>query len=270
MQNNTHIGIQFSGIPLYKFKNGVSVVQLEPKDIPALEKMERELKENTFPLPGFPDTNISDHRELSEFAVTDIIDTLKLERDHQYKTNATLLMAVHNKRPVGVLGGNFLKLLNGSDEMTYSVYDKSGKKEAAELDWLMSFPYSKEIKKIGTALFSTFIKIAGQNKGFKEMHISAAIPRKSFAVKYYESLGFKKTGPTKDWIQADSPRHLLFFTKEKFVEDDVQAQPMAQKMKPTLKMAKDFQNEWVTKTYKKRSLNPENYLANYFKPESKA
>ncbi len=255
--------IQFGGIPLYSFNNGMTVYQLETKDIPALKKIKRDFKEDTFKKTNLPKTNPITHRQHSIMAVEDIIKTLQLTQNHQFKTNAILLMAVHNKRPVGILGGNFLKLVNTTEKTTYSTYDLSGKMKDAELDWLMAFPYSKKVEKVGSILLTSFIKELNKLNQFKTIHLRASTPEKSYAVKFYQRFGFKKMGKPQKWIDTSKPRDLIFFLQKKFQENDDLIQPMKQTMEKALKQSQEFQKKFIEKEWQdKRSLAPEQYLSN--------
>ncbi len=103
-----------------------------------------------------------------------------------------MFAAVHDGDICGLLVANVPKKLPVTENTVHSSRHNPAKNET-ELDWLVTWAprYSEKIKGIGKALVCEYFKTVKKDK-FRDVFVRSELPEHSYAVNFYESVGFEK------------------------------------------------------------------------------
>ena len=103
-----------------------------------------------------------------------------------------MFAAVHDGDICGLLVANVPKKLPVSETTVHSSRHNPAKNET-ELDWLVTWnaKQNEKIKGVGKALVSEYFKTV-KTDGFRDVYVRSEIPEHSYALRFYESIGFEK------------------------------------------------------------------------------
>ena len=158
----------------------VSIVQLEKKDYKIAEQFLEKVDE------------YSNGDAVKRDILKDTFLTLKelFQSDCQFLDKLKVLVAVHDKKPIGIIIGNIpKKTLDGY--VTYSSRHNSSIRET-EIDWLVTWSDSEKQKISGTgkALVSEYSTLLKQDK-LRDVYVRSELPENSCAQLFYELFAFK-------------------------------------------------------------------------------
>lgn len=158
----------------------VSIVQLEKKDYKIAEQFLEKVDE------------YSNGDAVKRDILKDTFLTLNelFQSNCQFLDKLKVLVAVHDKKPIGILIGNIpKKTLDGY--VTYSSRHNSCVRET-EVDWLVTWAEDAQQKIMGTgkALMSEFFTLLKRDK-LNDVFVRSEIPENSYAQSFYEQFGFE-------------------------------------------------------------------------------
>ncbi len=176
----------FGAIPLaeYKYLNNkhenVMVYQLEKKDINYLKY----ISDNIDGFYKHHDINDESTKQVVKEAVDAGIEILKDER--RLEDKAKVLLALSAEEPSAILIGNAQKI-DKKGNLHYSSR-KNHAADETELDWLAT--WNKKILGEGKVVVCEYFKTLKED-GFKSVYVRSEVPEKSFAMAFYNKMGFK-------------------------------------------------------------------------------
>ena len=124
-------------------------------------------------------------------AISTIINILKFENQELLK-KTKIWGAVYKDKLCGLLVANIPKRDSKSNKIIYSSRHNPARKET-EIDWLVTWNPTgdKSIKGIGKSLVGEYYGTLAKD-GFRDVYVRSEIPEYSFALSFYEGLGFEK------------------------------------------------------------------------------
>lgn len=160
----------------------VTIISFEKKDLDYIKKFRENLGKYNFLQPI---------RQAIIDAASKMILNI-LENTSEQKDKIKMFAAVHDGDLCGLLVANVPKKFPVIETTVYSSRHNPAKNET-ELDWLVTWnPKSSEkIKGIGKALVCEYFKTVKKDK-FRDVFVRSEIPEYSYAVNFYETLGFEK------------------------------------------------------------------------------
>lgn len=245
--------VAFRGIPLAEYQvhsatgatmgappeqKTVTLIELEPKDIPVLDYLEKRVKKQDILPPNSHEQDVAMHYKILEKALKDARNTLRLREQYKIKDPTVIYLAVADKAPCGLIMGNMPKI-NQFCQITYSNRNVPNE---IELDWLVTFPIrlKTKLKGVGQLLVSRFFKFCGTKPDVKTIFVRSEVPEYSRAVEFYKAMGFASLQP--DPVPMDSldqPRELAcLLNEEGFYPNTTQVQPMLIQQEKAQEIAK--------------------------------
>jgi ribosomal protein S18 acetylase RimI-like enzyme len=162
----------------------ISVVSIEKKDIVYINKLIDKI------------TDFQHIEPIRYSILISAINTIKqiLSNNDKSFLKTKMLMAVQSGKPCGFLVANMPKKILETDKIVYSSRHNPAKNET-EIDWFVTWDPNRNerIKGIGKALISEYFKSVKSDK-FKDVFVKSEIPEYSYAVDFYNSMGFERIG----------------------------------------------------------------------------
>lgn len=174
----------------------VKIYELEKNDLPFVTNFLGNLKQ------FFKKKNVKDFS--TQQVVAEAFEAAKrmLEMEKCDK-KSTMLLALKNNEPCGILLGNIPKK-DKNNVIRYSSRKNHSKKET-ELDWLATWG----VHGCGKSLVCEFFKQVKENK-FSKVFVRSEVPELSFAKEFYESVGFHKINNDREKImKATTSEYLI-------------------------------------------------------------
>ena len=160
----------------------VTVIAFEKSDIDYIKKFRKSLDRYN---------NLTPIRQAIIDATSQMILEI-LDKMSEQKNKIKMFAAVHDGDICGLLVANVPKKLPVTENTVHSSRHNPAKNET-ELDQLVTWAprYSEKIKGIGKALICEYFRTVKKDK-FRDVFVRSEIPEHSYAVNFYESLGFEK------------------------------------------------------------------------------
>ena len=164
-----------------KIKN-VSIVAIEKKDLPFIEKFVKYIKNLKIDNSITKEIMNDSSKTILEILRSNILGAKKIK----------IYIATYDEIPCGIFIANIPKSSSSNKGIVYSSRHNPAKKET-EIDWLVTWkPTGNEnIKGIGKALVGEYFRTVKKDK-FRDVFVRSEIPEKSFAKNFYEHLGFER------------------------------------------------------------------------------
>lgn len=227
---NSHLNLNFKAIPLATYslppkkdeENSPSlnndetnirfqVLELEPKDSKDINSIlgrvkdtfAKKLSDEEESLLALQEevekqkskiNELKSKNQIMNGAFLDLKDILEKQKanDKDFKKTKSYL-AVYEGQPYGLAIGHIPKKLSSNNEkICYSSRHNPSNKET-ELDWIVTWNFPKKVSKVGTVLMNEFLNQV-QNSPFEEVFLHSTSPDKSFALSFYQRMGFSPKG----------------------------------------------------------------------------
>jgi hypothetical protein len=266
------MSVRFRGIPIAQYQVPVSrpghskekterltVVQLEPKDLPIIEHLSRQVEERGLVQhPDKDDHKTFVHNWIIKWMLEDLKTILKMVERCALPLPTVMYMAVVNKQPVGIAMAHMPKITQDNK----LVYSYRAKPEETELDWLSSWPLAdqRKVKGVGQILLSHVYESCRALKQ-KSLFIRAANPENSDCIGFYKAMGAKKRGGLQYFDQKTGPRHLSLLLQDYPYEPSSGIiQPMSVSMDLAKQMARQVFDKYQQRKMVQRSFKPEYFV----------
>ncbi len=200
----TYYNPQFKAIPLAKYgylndkAKDVIVYQLEKKDADYLKYISKNM-EKFYQKHEIEDDST---KQVAKEAIDAGIEILSETKYKEIK--AKVLLALSNEEPSAILIGNTLKI-DKNGNFHYSSR-KNHSKDETELDWLAT--WNKKILGEGKVIVCEFFHSLLKD-GFKQCYVRSEIPEKSFAMKFYQKMGFEPLSSKQRRIQRKNDNNYV-------------------------------------------------------------
>ena len=160
----------------------VTILALEKRDLDYIKSFRQNLDRFNYLTPI---------RQAIIDASTQMIRDI-LEKMSDEKNKIKMFAAVHDGDICGLLVANVPKKLPVTENTVYSSRHNPAKNET-ELDWLVTWEpkIGEKIKGVGKALVSEYFRTVKSDK-FRDVFVRSEIPEYSYALQFYESIGFEK------------------------------------------------------------------------------
>ena len=138
------------------------------------------------------------------------------------------------------------------------VVDSHLAKNETELDWLVTWQGKgkPKIKGVGKALVAEFFSTIKKDK-FRDVFVRSEVPENSYAMDFYESLGFEQIGKKRlKLFNKNSAQYSI----NDYTETDDDTIPMIATRKTIEYMAKELSKTMTRQEFKKASLNAEELI----------
>ena len=160
----------------------ITIIALEKKDLNFIKKM-IEKAGNL----GHKDILKQDMIDITIRTIHDV-----LASENKIFNKVKLLLALHDDKPCGMLVANIPKKNIEGENIIYSSRHNPAKNET-ELDWLVTWQIKNrgKIKGVGKALVGEYFRTIKKDK-FRDIFVRSEVPENSYAVNFYESIGFEQ------------------------------------------------------------------------------
>ncbi len=189
LQKHNYASTNFRAIQLAKYQptneQSSTVYKLETKDLPFIDKFERNIDEY------YKEKKITD--PTTQEIMTNAFEVSKeiLNKDSNQLSKSEILLSVSDSNPCGILIGNILKR-GENNTYSYSSREKPNNNET-EIDLLVTWnPFQdKKPYKTGKILTTEYFNRLKNNQ-FEDVYVRSEIPELSFATDFYKTMGFEK------------------------------------------------------------------------------
>lgn len=201
----------------------LTIYEMEPKDIPFLNDLEKKIKLLR------KNARRKDKKNLYKIVISSIEEaksTLKLRKDFKINDPSVIYLASIEKQPCGILMGNMPKINTDDCQLTFSNRNKPNE---TELDWIATWQPKKGqyLKCTGTALVSEFFNFCKNLKNIDSIFVRSEVPHKSKAFDFYHNLGFNHTGEKTMPVDNNSrPKEIAKLLLKSFKPDRSHIIPM--------------------------------------------
>lgn len=255
MRVSSNQQICFKAIPLSQWRcktannkiKNITITSFEKKDLPFVNKFIE--KSNQI----CSKDNLK--QELLSIAIRTVRDILESKEKSFDKVK--MFLALHEGTPCGLLIGNIPKHIYDSEKIYYSSRHNCAKNET-ELDWLVTWQGKgkPKIKGVGKALVAEFFSTIKKDK-FRDVFVRSEVPENSYAMDFYESLGFEQIGKKRlKLFNKNSAQYSI----NDYTETDDDTIPMIATRKTIEYMAKELSKTMTRQEFKKASLNAEELI----------
>lgn len=180
-----------------------------------------------------------------------------LEKISGKKNKIKMFAAVHDGDICGLLVANVPKKLPVSETTVHSSRHNPAKNET-ELDWLVTWnaKQNEKIKGVGKALVSEYFKTV-KTDGFRDVYVRSEIPEHSYALRFYESIGFEKLSNKR--IKLANKNTNMYVIDDKSDPEDTII-PMIITRKRQKETIEKLEKELCRQEFVKNSIDLEYYL----------
>lgn len=230
-----------------KTKN-IAIVALEKKDSVFAEKFV-EYIENL-------KNDDKNAKKIMQDSSKTILEVLKSDVSEVEKVK--IYIATHDEIPCGIFVANMPKVLPNEEGLVYSSRHNSAKNET-EMDWLVTWnPKGNEkLKGVGKALVGEFFRTVKRDK-FRDVFVRSEVPEKSYAMSFYESLGFEQLGKKRlRLFNKNSARSLI----KDCTEENDETVPMIVTRSKIQKVAEELAKKMGRKEFKENSVDAEDLIS---------
>lgn len=213
--------LRFGAIKLAKYKVAAKVItpealeakpseftvfQLEPKDLPTLDKMHKIAEK-----AGWVSMRAGyDYKkDVHNYIILKMIETtqklLLFVQNVKVQPPFRVYLAVSDRQPCGMAMVSMPKITQ--DFRT--VFSSRDKPDETELDWFATWPLAsgQKVPGVGKVLLAHVIEFA-RERGFNRLFVKAANQAQSDCLGFYKAMGFKETGPHRKATTLSTPRDL--------------------------------------------------------------
>ena len=225
----------------------ISIIALEKRDLDYINLFRKNLDRYRYLTPI---------RQAIIDASTQMIKNI-LEKMSDTNNKIKMFAAIHDGDICGLLVANVPKKLPITESTVYSSRHNPAKNET-ELDWLVTWntKLNEKIKGIGKALVSEYFRTV-KTDGFRDVYVRSEIPEYSYAVNFYESVGFEKI--------SDKRSKLANKNTNKYVIEDLSNPedkiiPMIITRRKQREVSEQLEKDFCRQEFVKNSIDLEEYL----------
>ena len=225
----------------------VSIVSLEKQDLSFIQNLSK---------------NLSIYSHLEQARTTIIKSSINMIKDilenmSELFEKTKMLVAIQDGNLCGFLLANIPKEDPNTDRIVYSSRHNPAKNET-EVDWLVTWNPQKneKIRGIGKALMGEYFRTVKADK-FRDVYVRAEVPECSYAIDFYESLGFEKISKKRSKL-VNKNTALYVIADDSDKNDSIV--PMVVTRSRLIKKSTDLAEEMCRQEFVKKSVNLENLL----------
>ena len=229
-----------------KIKN-VSIVAIEKKDLPFIEKFVKYIKNLKIDNLITKEIMNDSSKTMLEILKSNIFGAKKIK----------IYVATYDEIPCGIFIANMPKSSQNNKGIVYSSRHNPAKNET-EMDWLVTWkPKGNEnIKGIGKALIGEYFRTVKQDK-FRDVFVKSEIPENSFATKFYENLGFEQIGTKRlKLFNKNSAQYLI----NNYTEENDETVPMLITRNRIQKKSEELAKKMRRQEFVQKSENAKNLI----------